>query len=144
MWAHYANLAKGFVVVLDDVGEFFRGDETGSLNVPKAVSYTAELSGMDFDPSSQDRLFFSKLADWSYEAEWRVVTALSSCRLEQSNGLYLKQIDKRHVRAVICGWRSAESERATIRESLSRINPDILFTTAFFDRGTVSINPPLF
>ena len=69
MWAHYAELAKGFVVALEKLEQSFKGDETGSLNVPKPVVYSDQFSGMTFDPSTQDRLFFSKLLDWSYERE---------------------------------------------------------------------------
>ena len=78
MWAHYADLARGFVVVLDDLERSFNGDKTGSLNIPKPVVYADQFIGMTFDPSTQDRLFFSKLSDWSYEREWRVVTALNA------------------------------------------------------------------
>ena len=69
MWAHYADLAKGFVVIFENLERTFKGDETGSLNVPKPVVYTEWFVGMTFDPSTQDRLFFSKLSDWSYERE---------------------------------------------------------------------------
>ena len=71
MWAHYADLARGFAVIFEDLERSFNGDETGSLNVPKPVVYTERFIGMTFDPSTQDRLFFSKLSDWSYEREWR-------------------------------------------------------------------------
>jgi hypothetical protein len=79
MWAHYADQAKGFVVIFEDPERSFKGDDTGSLNGPKHVVYTERFIGMT-DPSTQDRLFFSKLSDWSYEREWRVVTAVSARR----------------------------------------------------------------
>jgi hypothetical protein len=40
MWAHYAEQAKGFVVIFDRLDRVFKGDETGSLNVTKLVDYT--------------------------------------------------------------------------------------------------------
>ena len=81
MWAHYADLARGFVVVFENLEQSFKGDETGSLNIPKPVVYAEQFLGMTFDPSTQDRLFFSKLSDWSYEREWRVAAMgrLSRC-----------------------------------------------------------------
>jgi hypothetical protein len=88
MWAHYADQAKGFVVVLEGLDNYFTGDETGSLNMPKPVVYTERFLGMTFDPSTQDRLFFSKLSDWSYEREWRIVTALNVCRRSSDGRLY--------------------------------------------------------
>jgi hypothetical protein len=65
MWAHYADLARGFVVIFENLGRSLKGDETGRLNIPKPVVYTNRFIGMTFDPSTQDRLFFSKLSDWS-------------------------------------------------------------------------------
>jgi hypothetical protein len=50
MWAHYADLARGFVVVFEDLEKSFNGDETGSLNIPKPVVYAEEFIGMTFDP----------------------------------------------------------------------------------------------
>jgi hypothetical protein len=68
------------VIVLDNLEQSFKGDKTGSLNIPKPVVYADRFIGMTFDPSTRDRLFLSKLSGWSYEREWRVVTALNACR----------------------------------------------------------------
>jgi hypothetical protein len=48
MWAHYAEQAKGFVVIFDRLDRVFKGDETGSLNVTKPVDYTEEFLGMTY------------------------------------------------------------------------------------------------
>ena len=76
MWAHYGAQAKGYVVRFDGLDREFPKNSTGSLNVLKPVNYLEDLMGMTHDPSTQDNLFFCKFQDWSYEREWRVVSAL--------------------------------------------------------------------
>jgi hypothetical protein len=142
MWAHYANLAKGYVAVFEGLEKSFPGDDTGSLNVPKPVEYTERFLGMTFDPSTQDRIFFSKLSDWSYEREWRVVTALSDC--EQTEGpLYLRAIDPRHLTGVICGWRVEADERAALEQRLAHLDARCRIMSACLDSGAVNLVPPM-
>jgi hypothetical protein len=143
MWAHYANLAQGFVVVLDNLTESFNGDKTGSLNIPKPVIYADQFIGMTFDPSTQDRLFFSKLSDWSYEREWRVVTALNSCCRLQDGNLYLRKVDPHHVVGVICGWRVSQDNRSQLFDALARSNSTVQLTLATLDAGKVRLSPSL-
>ena len=59
------NLEELILRVNNLVKRSLKGDETGRLNIPKPVVYTNRFIGMTFDPSTQDRLFFSKLSDWS-------------------------------------------------------------------------------
>jgi|HubBroStandDraft_6_1064221.scaffolds.fasta_scaffold259990_2 hypothetical protein len=143
MWAHYAELARGFVVVLEKLEQSFRGDETGSLNVPKPVVYSDEFSGMTFDPSTQDRLFFSKLSDWSYEREWRVVTALSACRRSPDGKLFLRDVDPVHLTGVICGWMASPDDAASLRIELKRSNPNVKLVSAILDGGKISLSGPI-
>lgn len=143
MWAHYADLARGFVVVLDNLEHIFKGDETGSLNIPKPVKYHKEFIGMTFDPSTQDRLFFSKLSDWSYEREWRIVAALDTCCQSPDSKLYLRNVDPSHITNVICGWRVSDQDRSFLRNELDRVNPKTRFVSATLDGGRISLDPPL-
>ena len=143
MWAHYAELARGFVVVLEELEQSFRGDETGSLNVPKPVVYSDQFSGMTFDPSTQDRLFFSKLSDWSYEREWRVVTALSACRRSPDGKLFLRDVDPFHLTGVICGWMASPDDTASLRIELKRLSPNVKLVSAILDGGKIALSPPL-
>jgi hypothetical protein len=143
MWAHYADQAKGFVVIFEDMDKVFKGDQTGSLNVTKPVDYTEEFVGMTFDPSTQDRLFFSKLKDWSYEREWRVVTALEACRRSPDGKLFLRDITPSPLTGVICGWRVSEQDRLLLRRDLEQVNPRIEVITAALDRGKVTLNSAL-
>jgi Protein of unknown function (DUF2971) len=141
MWAHYANQAKGFVVVLEGLDTYFGGDETGSLNTLKPVVYTEHFLGMTFDPSTQDRLFFSKLSDWSYEREWRIVTALNACFRSPDGKLYLRAVDPPHVAGVICGWRVGEDDVVLLRDDLTRENPNLKLTFAILNGGKVNLSP---
>jgi hypothetical protein len=143
MWAHYADLARGFVVVFENLERSFKGDETGSLNIPKPVVYAEQFLGMTFDPSTQDRLFFSKLLDWSYEREWRVVTALNTCRRSSDGKLHLRDVDHLHLTDVICGWRASADEISLLGDKLKRLNPDAKLISAVLDGGRVSLKPPL-
>jgi hypothetical protein len=143
MWAHYADLARGFVVVFEDLEKAFSGDETGSLNIPKPVVYSNEFTGMTFDPSTQDSLFFSKLSDWSYEREWRVVSALSACRQSPGDTLHLRHVDPVHLTAVISGWRVSTDNRSLLSDSVKRLNPAVELISANLDRGKVNLSPRL-
>ena len=143
MWAHYADLAKGFVVMFENLERTFVGDETGSLNLPKPVVYMEQFLGMTFDPSTQDRLFFSKLSDWSYEREWRVVTALNACRRSSDGKLYLRDIDPLHLTGVISGWRVHSDDLFSLREELRRVNSDARLTSAILDGASVILRPSL-
>jgi hypothetical protein len=118
MWAHYGALAKGYVIRLDDLDSEFLEDATGSLNNVKPVSYVDELVGMTHDPSTQDNLFFSKFSDWSYEREWRVVAALSSCQLSPDGKMHLRYVRPSIVTGLICGWNASDEEvRVRLRAS---------------------------
>lgn len=143
MWAHYADLARGFVVVLENIDRSFAGDTTGSLNAPKRVDYAERFIGMTYDPSTQDRLFFSKLLDWSYEREWRVVTALQDCSRSLDGKLYLRDVDPLHVTGVICGWRVNADDIQSLRNDLPRTNHNLRLVSAILDGGTVNLSPPL-
>jgi hypothetical protein len=87
----------------------FKGDETGSLNSPKPVVCADQFIGMTFDPSTQDRLFFSKLSDWSYEREWRIVTALNARRQSPDGKLNLRDVDRHHLAGVIWAGEQART-----------------------------------
>lgn len=143
MWAHYADQAQGFVVQLDDLDSVFTGDATGSLNVPKPVGYTDHFTGMTFDPATQDRLFFSKLSDWAYEREWRIVTALSHCRHLPAAGLYLRDVAPKHMTGVICGWRIGAADLAVLQNELALINPGAEVFPSRLDGTRITLGTPV-
>jgi Protein of unknown function (DUF2971) len=145
MWAHYANGAAGFVIALDGLEQCFAGDRTGSLNMAKAVDYSNRFLGMTFDPSSQDRLFFSKLDDWSYEKEWRVVRALDQCRKDGAGAvpLHLHDIPGHHVSAVICGWNVTDDAYGAACRDVAAVNDDAVIVRTKIEEGRIVFDPPL-
>ena len=138
MWAHYANNAAGFVVEFSELESVFRGDDTGSLNALKPVDYYSDFKGMTFDPSTQDRLFFSKHESWSYEQEWRVVVPLGDCS-QPSQGLHLMKICKTHISGIILGWRCSAADRASVRKAIANLNPRVTVKQASVVRGQLTI-----
>lgn len=58
--------------------------------------YSNVFEGVTFRPSSQKNLFFWKYADWSYEQETRVVSALEKCQRKTvgSVEMWLREIDQ--------------------------------------------------
>jgi len=137
MWAHYAANAKGYVVQFEGLNQKFKEDPTGSLNVLKPVKYTENISGMTFDPSTQDNLFFSKLQDWSYEREWRIVSALSTMDSSNFSGenkkIHLHPIEPSIITRVICGWNVSPDNITSLKKELHNINPNIQVDVASFD-----------
>jgi hypothetical protein len=139
MWAHYGARARGYVVQFDDLDNEFPKGSTGSLNVLKPVHYVEDFVGMTHDPSTQDNLFFSKFQDWSYEREWRVVSALSSCQLSEDKEMHLRHIRPSAVTAVICGWNVPDEEVFSLADEISRISPGLTMRAASLDRGHVRL-----
>ena len=140
MWAHYARLARGYVVAFDDLADLFAEDCTGSLNVAKPVKYEERFSGMTFDPSTQDALFFCKLADWSYEKEWRVVSALSACGERRADGLYLRRFPELRIASVILGWNAPMEETERLRSDLEVLVPHCSVAAAKLADGCLELN----
>jgi hypothetical protein len=138
MWAHYGALAKGYVIRLDGLDSEFPKDPTGSLNVVKPVNYVEDLVGMTHDPSTQDNLFFSKFRDWSYEREWRVVSALSSCQLSANGKMHLRYVRPSIVTGVICGWNAPDEDVRSLVAELST-NPHLEMFVASLERGRVRL-----
>jgi hypothetical protein len=142
MWAHYGAQAKGYVVRFDGLDDLFPRDPTGSLNVLKPVNYVEDLVGMTHDPSTQDNLFFSKFNDWSYEDEWRVVSALSSCQLSEDKTMHLRSVHPSTVTGVICGWNVPDKDVRVLAGELSRINTGAEMLVTSLDHGHVRLRGP--
>lgn len=127
MWAHYAGNADGFVVIFDKLDDYFRGDQTGVLDQVEPVTYSEEFEGMTFRPSTQKNLFFWKYSDWSYEKEFRVVSALERCEKKAvgTTTMWLREIDPMFVTGVIVGWNVGKDVRKQLAAIQSNLNRDI-------------------
>jgi Protein of unknown function (DUF2971) len=139
MWAHYGAQAKGYVIRFADLGREFPGDATGSLNAPMPVQYVEDLVGMTHDPATQNNLFFCKFQDWSYEREWRVVSALSACRLSSDGKMHLRSVRLPAITGVICGWNVPPQEIQALEIELHCVNPGIEIWVASLNRGRVEL-----
>jgi hypothetical protein len=145
MWAHYARDAAGFAIALDGLDLRYPGDKTGSLNIAKPVLYSERFLGMTFDPPSQDRLFFSKIEDWRYEKEWRVVRALEQCRRAGPSGapLFLDDVPIDHVAGVICGWKVPDDVYAKVGDLAATLNPSATVARANIVDGRIVLDREL-
>lgn len=139
MWAHYGAQAKGYVVQFNGLDREFQKDATGSLNTLKQVIYVEDLVGMTHDPCTQDNLFFCKFRDWSYEREWRVVSALSTCSIIEDGTMHLRSIPRSVVTGVICGWNVLDEEIRSLAADLRSIGPSFKISIASLDRGHVGL-----
>jgi hypothetical protein len=135
MWAHYADRAKGAIVIFEGLDDIFAGDSTGALNVLRRVQYYNDRPGINFDPDSHENLFFSKVSDWEYEREVRIVTPLDEC--SNLGGLFVREIDEKYVVGVICGWRMSEGDRAALRGLSNRKE----VYAAHYDGRNVVVDP---
>jgi hypothetical protein len=111
MWVHYAHRAQGFVIEYNNLEGIFQGDETGWLNQINDVSYSRETKGVSFYPNSYGAIFFSKLNDWAYEAESRIVSELERCTKvnRDGNNTYFRRVPVEHISRLIIGWRMPDS-----------------------------------
>ena len=142
MWAHYASNARGAIVQFDGLSQEFPGDETGILNELRDVEYFTIRPSVTFDPSSHKHLYFSKLSDWAYERESRVVLALSDCKpLEINDGLTLHLHTLKHAKAsrVILGWNVTQAEVDDRLIEWRAMSPDIVIQRAEFKGDAISV-----
>ena len=139
MWAHYGAQAKGYVLRFDGLTGEFCGDGTGSLNALRPVRYVKDLVGVTHDPVTQENIFLCKFEDWSYEQEWRVISALSDCQMSDNGKMHRRRIDPRLVTGVICGWNIPTEEVSPLMSELGRINPKMEVLRTSLDRGRVVV-----
>lgn len=141
MWAFYGARAGGYAIQLDGLDAEFPGDATGSLNIPKPVKYVEDLVGLTHDPTTQDSLFFCKFSDWSYEREWRIVTALSQCQRSAARNLYIRRVSPKIVSRVICGWRVPAEEIRALRDFIQQTHAGVRLMVAALEKGRISVPP---
>lgn len=138
MWAHYADNARGYVVEYENLDAYFEGDNTGVLNVFRPIEYQTPRRSVTFEPYSHEAVFFSKLSDWSYESEYRVIKPLDECSYDSEKNMYLLQIPRSYVKRVIVGWNSADSI-GNINKQIHEVNPDIEVIFPSIENGVVRI-----
>jgi hypothetical protein len=138
MWAHYAKYAKGYLIQFDELEAQFVGDETGVLSILKKVKYSTPRASVTFEPDSHLSVFFSKLEDWSYENEFRVIKPFSECSFDKEKNIHLFTINQKAVVRVIVGWKNQEYNDRFIKE-VTGINPKVDVKKARLENGKVVV-----
>ena len=121
MWAHYASNHTGFVLVFDEshpwfsakvapTDEFHHLQKVSYLDQPTSP-YLSELSGRD--------VFYSKLKQWEYEREWRIIRPLTEASRQIGDEVYLFDVPAQSLRGVILGIRTTATARAELSAILS-------------------------
>lgn len=103
MWAHYADYAKGFAVEFKDLRQRFNGDGTGVLHQLDKVIYCDERKATTTKPSDLSEIFRTKLSDWKYEEEYRVIESLSECE-SGGNSQFFYPMGREYISRIIVGW----------------------------------------
>lgn len=141
MWAHYANRAHGFVVAFEQLVTASAEHTPASWNHPKKVLYSRGNESMTFDPCTHDLLTLTKHFDWSYEKEWRLISALHSCQKVPSKDgpIYVQNVDRSYVTEVIFGWNCPPDIRQSLEHDLLRINPRLRLLSATWKGREVDV-----
>jgi len=142
MWAHYSNVAKGFVIKFHSLEKYFNGDSTGTLNKLAPVKYCENPLGMTFDPQTQENLFFTKFSDWQYESEYRIVRALKDCNETKSDNekLFFHEIPPEHITEIIVGWNVSPGDKEVLKNLVNSISSTHLnIREAFISEGKVQL-----
>ena len=107
MWAHYAQIHTGFVLIFRTSSSFFKGDNKikfqGLLNKVK-YSYNHMIFDSLIDLSMGS--FYYKSRSWEYEQEWRMILPLQFASTKKDPDIYLYDISPSTISGVILGYRS--------------------------------------
>lgn len=136
MWAHYAANAQGLVVEYVDLQDVFTGDETGVLNCLRPVEYNRDTQAITFDPRTYNLLFLSKLPDWQYEREVRIIQALTVCDqldLDDGTSILTKKIAPSYIGSVTMGWNMTQDDRKTVTTAVEKLRTEVNLYEARFD-----------
>jgi hypothetical protein len=108
MWSHYASSCKGFVIGFDTTNNWFNGNtgHNGLYTIQK-VKYD------DKRPSEKlDEAIFAKGKDWSYEEEWRIISAVHDCtQVSDGSDIFVKNFPMDSVVSLIIGCKMRSKDR---------------------------------
>lgn len=78
MWGNYANSCQGFVIEFDENHSWFnqRRSEEDDFRHLRRVTYLRNPYPQYFSELTAHDVCYSKLEDWSYEKEWRILQPL--------------------------------------------------------------------
>jgi hypothetical protein len=136
LWAHYASSAKGFAVEFDQfrLAHTFPGDATGVFFQLMPVRYSKHPETVTFFPSTTLAMFFSKIQEWSYESEYRVILPLEECDKVKINlskkTMFLKKIKPENVTGIVFGWKTPNEDIDEVRKAVQSMGSTITMRRA--------------
>lgn len=120
MWAHYAGQHSGFCIeyAVDEIE--LSNDPGNSAFYSLHVQYVTEapevcLSEVLFSPHQvMGRMFATKVIDWAYEREWRLVNF-------EKKGLQVDMPKHMHVTALIAGLNVSVEDMVKLKDAAVRL-----------------------
>lgn len=125
MWAHYADCARGFAVEFRDLYQRFKGDGTGVLHQLDEVHYFNEKEPTSTKPSDLSEIFRTKLTDWKYEKEYRIVELLSECETGD-NSQFFYPVGRKYISRIIVGWKCSDVRFKEIKKIVDETGIEIV------------------
>ncbi len=139
MWSHYASAHTGICLEFDT-------RRTPFSRATTKVTYLSGYPGYDIVDGAYNSLF-TKSADWSYEAEWRLIAeerafARSSQTIKTDNDFLM--IPSGVLKAVIIGCLTDKSTQRRIENIIKTNAPGVLVPKATLAREKYElvITPP--
>jgi hypothetical protein len=141
MWAHYTASHTGVCLEFNAHMEPFT-KETGATKVEYQAAYPAyDIETVGYEP------LVTKSADWSYEAEWRLIAeerslAKAPGSLKTDNDFFV--LPSGALKSVTIGCLANDASRRIIYHLVETHAPGVLVRQAApsADRYELSINPP--
>ena len=141
MWAHYADAHQGVCLEFDARTAPFTRQSAATKVEYQKVYPAYDVVTVSYEP------LVTKSADWSYEAEWRVIAeerafALSNETLKTNDGFLL--MPEGVLKSVTIGCLANEYRRKLIARIVQDKAPDVAIRQAVpaTDRYELWIDPP--
>ena len=125
MWAHYADYARGFAVEFQNLHLRFNGDGTSVLHQLDKVRYLDVKEPTSTTPSDLAEIFRTKLTDWEYEKEYRIVELLSECEAGD-NSQFFYPVGREYISRIIVGWKCSDVRFKEIKEIADEAGIEVL------------------
>jgi hypothetical protein len=94
------------------------------------VPFTEESPDVD--------IFFTKNADWHYQAEWRIVRFLKDAHSQPKSGVYLFSIPPNCIREIIFGSHAEKTKKPSIEPTLELIKSNSALSDIKIKRAHLS------
>ena len=112
MWAHYADLYRGFIIIFNSNHPIFNKsmvDDKDAGYLDKVI-YVKEKEGFESVKELYDntkKIFFEKHESWGYENEWRMILPLDLATTKKYPDIFLISFPSDLIVGVIFGFYSS-------------------------------------